>query len=69
MNTLPRLFYAQAQSLGPKTFLKVKQDGQYQDISWAQAQTEVKGVAAGLLQLLIQPGDCVHSPIQSASTV
>ena len=57
--SLPGMFFAQANSLGDRPFLWSKQDGPYQAQSWAEVAEKITALARGLLQLGVKPGDRV----------
>jgi long-chain acyl-CoA synthetase len=48
-----------SQRLGPRTALRYKRDGLYQDFTWDDYRRAVDELAAGLIELDMQPGDRV----------
>ena len=58
-NSLPAMFFEQANRLGDKPFLWSKRDGQYRPISWAKAASDVRRLARGLRSLGIGRGERV----------
>jgi long-chain acyl-CoA synthetase len=59
VSTLPALLRHQAGRLGPRTALRHKRFGLYQDISWQDHYEQVTAGAAALIQAGIAPGDRV----------
>ncbi len=57
--TLPQMFFSQAKAYRGKAALKVKRQGQYQEISWRELASQVEKIALGLIDLGVQPGDRV----------
>ena len=57
--SLGAMFFNRVEKYGDRAFQKVKGKGGYKDISWNQACRQVQGVARGLLQMGIGPGDRV----------
>lgn len=57
--SLPALFFTQAEKLAGKNFLWAKHDGAYQPTTWADAAAAVKDLSRGLRVLGIKPGDRV----------
>jgi long-chain acyl-CoA synthetase len=57
--TLPQLFWNAVQARGNKTWLREKKLGIWRVCTWAQAATQVRELAMGLVSLGLQPGDCV----------
>ncbi len=58
-HTLTSLFFAQSIRCAEKPVLRIKQDGQWIDISWKQLSADVNASAASLINMGIQPGDRV----------
>jgi long-chain acyl-CoA synthetase len=57
--TIVELFQTQVEQLGDHTLFLHKERGVYVPVSWRELQPRVRKVAAGLVQLGIQPGDRV----------
>jgi long-chain acyl-CoA synthetase len=57
--SLPAMFFEQAERLGDKPFLWMKQHRRYQPVTWAAAARDVRGLAQGLRVLGIVPGERV----------
>jgi long-chain acyl-CoA synthetase len=55
--SLPAMFFEQADRLGDKPFLWMKQDRRYQPITWSTAARDVQRLAQGLGALGIGPGE------------
>ena len=58
-HNLPAMFFDQASRRERKPFLWHKRDGRYLPLSWAEAASDVRRLAAGLRSLGITPGDRV----------
>ncbi len=58
-HTLPALFFDQSVRYAEKPILRVKLEGQWQDINWSELAEDVAGVAAALLKLGVKQGDRV----------
>lgn len=58
-NSLPEMFFAQADKFGARSFLFRKADGAYRGISWQEAADRSLRMAAGLRARGIGPGDRV----------
>lgn len=58
-NSLAHMFQGTARSLGPKTALRHKRNGLYQDLSWNDYRRQVEEAAAGLISLGVVQGDRV----------
>ncbi len=56
---LVTLFFTRANENGDKPFLKAKQAGSWQSISWAQAAQQVASLATSLKGIGLKPGDRV----------
>src|SRR5262249_20293751 len=57
--TLPALHRAQAERFGPRTAVRYKHLGLYQDLSWDDFREQVTACAAALVHAGIAPGDRV----------
>lgn len=58
-NNLATLHRETARRFGPNPALRFKRFGRYQDLSWTEYRRQADGVAAGLIELGIKPGDRV----------
>ncbi|MBI3077731.1 MAG: long-chain fatty acid--CoA ligase [Deltaproteobacteria bacterium] len=58
-DTLPRMVRDRVARGGPRPALRVKRQGRYRDISWAQFGQAIRSFALGLLALDLQPGQTV----------
>ena len=56
---LVSMFFARAAELGDAPFLYVKQDGQWQSLSWNETADQVAMLAKGLQDMGLKPGDRV----------
>jgi len=57
--SLPAMFFEQADRVGDKPFLWMKQDRRYQPVTWSTAARDVRRLAQGLRALGIGPGERV----------
>ncbi len=57
--TIGKMFFSRAERYGSRTLFKVKRDGQYRDISWADTSQAVKEFALWLLDAGVNHGDRV----------
>jgi len=57
--TIPQMVFAQAERFGDRTVLSVKREGTFRKISWNELVGQVQGIALGLMELGIKPGDRV----------
>ncbi len=58
-NTLVSLFHGQAERLADRTCIRIKDSGQWRDVSWAELAGQVNRCAAALVDLGLQHGDRV----------
>ncbi|MBI3333560.1 MAG: long-chain fatty acid--CoA ligase [Candidatus Omnitrophica bacterium] len=58
-NTIPQMVFAQARRYGDRAVLKVKRGPAYEEISWNELVSQVEGIALGLMELGVKPGDRV----------
>src|SRR5512134_167429 len=56
---LVALFEAQAKARAEGTAVKMKRDGRWQDVSWAEFARRARDVADGLAAIGLRPGDRV----------
>ena len=59
LDTIPAMFFAQAERFGERAALLHKINGAYREISWREVAETVREVAAGLLDLGVKSGDRV----------
>jgi long-chain acyl-CoA synthetase len=57
--TFPDLFFRQVGLLGDRVALRTKDLGIWRRVSWTEYGTAAREVAAGLIALGLEPGDCV----------
>ena len=57
--SLPAMFFEQAEARAERDFLWIKRDGDYQPITWGEAARTVKDLSRGLRALALEPGDRV----------
>ena len=55
--TIPQLFLATVERLGPRVALRKKELGLWQDITWNEYAQTVSRVTLGLISLGLQKGD------------
>jgi long-chain acyl-CoA synthetase len=58
-STIPQMVFAQARKYGHRIVFQVKSEGRYHPITWNEFASQVEGVALGLLELGIEPGQRV----------
>jgi len=58
-DTLPRMVLRLTERFGPKTAMRRKQDGHYQDISWTQLGEQIRAFSSSLIDLGLNPGEQV----------
>lgn len=56
-DTLPRMVLRLTERFGPKTAMRRKQDGRYQDISWSQLGDQARAFSSSLIDLGLNPGE------------
>jgi long-chain acyl-CoA synthetase len=59
LKSLPELFFSQAEKFAEENFLWAKGDDGWTPVTWRQAETRARELAAGLLDLGIEAGDRV----------
>ncbi len=57
--SLTEMFFHQAERNGSRPFLWAKRDGAYRSMTWRDAAARVRGLAGGLVELGLAPGDRV----------
>ena len=57
--TIPQLFQRRVDELGDRVALRQKLFGLWKDVSWREYGRQVRETACGLVELGLEPGDCV----------